>query len=410
MNSPLTRLLPLRWRLWPLSLLALMSTALADDWPCFRGPNHDGISREKGWLTAWPETGLKRVWKAQVGTGFSSVSVAKGLVFTMGYSKGREKVFCLDAKSGREIWSHAWPSAIGAKYYVGGPGSTPTVDGLHVFVTGKWGEVFCFSRDTGKLLWRRNVAKQDEVRVPTWGFNGSALVSGNRILLNVGAAGMALDRQTGKTLWKSAEGEAGYATPYPVSIGGKAHVAVSSGRAYSAVNVTDGREAWSIRWFTRYGVNAADVIAHDGAVFVASGYRKGCGLFRMGAEPREIWKNKNLSTQFNSAVKIGDHLYGFDGDSGGPGILRCVKWESGRIVWEQKLGFGSLMAADGKLIVLTAKGMLSTAPASPKGFSPTGRAQVLESLCWTVPVLADGLLYCRNSKGDLVCLDLRVTP
>ena len=90
MNSPLTRLLPLRWRLWPLSLLALMSTALADDWPCFRGPNHDGISREKGWLTAWPETGLKRVWKAQVGTGFSSVSVAKGLVFTMGYSKGRE--------------------------------------------------------------------------------------------------------------------------------------------------------------------------------------------------------------------------------------------------------------------------------------------------------------------------------
>ena len=187
-------------------------------------------------------------------------------------------------------------------------------------------------------------------------------------------------------------------------------MAVSSGRAYSAVNIADGREAWSIRWFTRYGVNAADVIAHDGAVFVASGYRKGCGLFRMGSEPKEIWKNKNLSTQFNSAVKIGGHLYGFNGDSGGPGVLRCVKWESGKIVWEQKLGFGSLMAADGKLIVLTAKGMLSTAPASPKGFSPTGRAQVLESLCWTVPVLADGLLYCRNSKGDLVCLDLRVTP
>jgi hypothetical protein len=87
-----------------------------------------------------------------------------------------------------------------------------------------------------------------------------------------------------------------------------------------------------------------------------------------------------------------------------------VKWESGRIVWEEKLGFGSLMAADGKLIVLMAKGMLSTAPASPKGFSPTGQAQVLESLCWTVPVLANGFLYCRNSKGDLVCLDLRVTP
>ena len=382
----------------------------AEDWPCFRGPNHDGISNEKGWLTVWPKTGLKPLWRASVGIGFSSVSISKGIAFTIGYADGRDTLYCFDAKSGRKIWHHSWPSAIGAKFYIGGPGSTPTVAGEHVYVTGKWGEVICLTRETGKIIWQRNITKEDGVRVPTWGFNGSVLVLDKRLLINAGAAGMALDRKTGKTLWKSADGEAGYATPYPVMINGKLHIVVSSGRAYSSVNVTDGKEAWSIRWFTRYGVNAADAIVADDHVFIGSGYRKGCGLFKMENDPKEIWKNKNLSTQFNGAVKIGKHLYGFDGDSGGEGHLRCVDWKTGKIVWEETLGFGSLMAADEKLIVLTARGMLSTAPVSPKGFSPTGRTQVLEADCWTAPILANGLLYCRNSKGELVCLDLRVTP
>ena len=407
MNFPPARLpLILMWLL----LLLIPTSLQADDWPWFRGLNHDGISKEKNWRTVWPKAGLQQVWSEKVGIGFSSVSVANGMAFTLGHTGGKDTLYCLDAKTGRKIWDYSWPSAIGAKFYIGGPGSTPAVAGDHVYVTGKWGEVMCLERETGKIIWQRNVMKEGGVRVPTWGFNGSALVQGERVLINAGAAGMALDRKTGKTLWKSADGEAGYATPYPVMIDGKSHIVVSSGRAYSGVNVADGKEAWSIRWFTRYGVNAADAIVDGNHVFIGSGYRKGCGLFTMATKPKEIWKNKNLSTQCNGAVKIREHLYGFDGDSGGGGHLRCVAWKTGKIVWEKKIGFGSVMAADGKLIVLTAKGVLSTAPASPKGFSPTGRAQVLEADCWTTPVLANGLLYCRNSKGDLVCLDLRLTP
>ena len=288
----------------------------ADDWPCFRGLHHDGVSKEKNWRTVWPKAGLKQVWRAKVGIGFSSVSVANGMAFTLGHTGGKDALHCFDAKTGRKIWDYSWPSAIGAKFYIGGPGSTPTVASDHVYVTGKWGEVMCLARETGKIIWQRNVAKEDGVRVPTWGFNGSALVQGEHVLINAGTAGMALDRKTGKTLWKSADGEAGYATPYPVMIDGKSHIVVSSGRAYSSVNVTDGKEAWSIRWFTRYGVNAADAIVDGNHVFIGSGYRKGCGLFTMATEPKEIWKNKNLSTQCNGAVKIGGHLYGFDGDSG----------------------------------------------------------------------------------------------
>ena len=381
----------------------------AEDWPQFRGPHHDGISREKNWLTDWPEEGPKRLWEAQVGIGFSSVAVSNGRVYTLGHANGKDVLHCLDAGTGRALWKHEWASDLGAKFYIGGPGSTPTVHGGRIYVAGKWGEVICLSVNDGQVdvVWTRHLAKKEKVRVPTWGFNGSPLVLGDRLLLNAGAAGVALDLKTGKTLWKSAEGEAGYATPLPVQLGGQPHVIVSSGRAYAAVRVADGREAWSLRWFTRYGVNAADAIVDGDQVFVGSGYRKGCGLYKIGAELTEIWKNKNLSTQMNAAVKLGDYLYGFDGDSGGPGKLRCVSWKTGEVVWEQATGFGALSVAAGRLLVLTGAGALMTAPATPKGFTPTGRARVLDKDCWTAPVLANGLLYCRNSKGHLVCLDLR---
>ena len=340
------------------------------------------------------------------------MAVAKGRLYTLGHNEGADTLYCLDAKTGRKQWSYSWLSNIGAKFYIGGPGSTPTVADGRVYVAGKWGEVSCLvphpkNAGEGQVLWARHLAKEDQVRVPTWGFNGSPLVLGDRLLLNAGSAGVALDLKTGKTLWKSADGEAGYATPQPVMLGGQPHVIVSSGRAYSAVKVADGQEAWSLRWFTRYGVNAADAIVDGDQVFVGSGYRKGCGLYKIGAELTEVWKNKNLSTQMNAAVKIGDHLYGFDGDSGGPGKLRCVSWKTGEVVWEHATGFGALTAADDRLIVLTGTGALMTAPATPKGFKPSGRTRVLDKDCWTAPVLANGLLYCRNSKGHLVCLDLR---
>ena len=114
-------------------LLLLIPTSLqADNWPCFRGLNHDGISKEKNWRTVWPKAGLQQVWGEKVGIGFSSVSVANGMAFTLGHTGGKDTLYCLDAKTGRKIWDYSWPSAIGAKFYIGGPGSTPTVEGDHV--------------------------------------------------------------------------------------------------------------------------------------------------------------------------------------------------------------------------------------------------------------------------------------
>src|SRR5204863_7722662 len=155
---------------------------------------------------------------------------------------------------------------------------------------------------------------------------------------------------------------------------------------------------------------AADPIIDGDRVFISSGYGKGGALLKPngGAEPAVLWKNKTLRSQRNAAVLVGGHLYGVDGDTNEKATLKCVDMATGEERWsETAVGSGALMAADGKLIVLGDRGELMVAPASPEGFKPTARAQVLGGKCWTVPVLANGLIWCRNSRGDVVCVDAR---
>jgi outer membrane protein assembly factor BamB len=120
----------------------------------------------------------------------------------------------------------------------------------------------------------------------------------------------------------------------------------------------------------------------------------------------EIWRNKNMSNQCNSSVLYEGHLYGFSGDVGGKGKLRCLDLETGEIKWtKDKLGTGSLLIADKKLIVLSEDGHLVIAEAKPDAYQELQRARILKGLCWTVPVLCKGKIYARCAEGDLVCVD-----
>lgn len=385
------------------------SAALAEDWPRWRGPQLTGISQEKGWLDQWPREGPPVVWKASVGVGFSSVAVAQGRLYTMGHKDGKDTVFCLDAISGKPIWSHSYEAALGDLNFEGGPAATPTVHDGAVYTLSRWGDLFCFDAAKGQVRWSRNLAKEDNARAPTWGFSGSTLVHDKLLLLNVGQAGMALDKDTGKLVWTSGDEEAGYSTPIPFQRGKEWFALVSSGAGFTAVNVATGKALWEYRWLTRYGVNSADPILAGDQVFISSGYNKGCALLQTGdGEPKEIWRNKNLRNQFNSSVLLDGFLYGIDGDTTTTTSLRCIELKTGAVRWSKDgLGSGSVTAADGKLIVLSDEGELLVAPASSKGFTPTARAKVLDGKCWTVPALANGRIYCRNAAGDLVCLDVR---
>jgi outer membrane protein assembly factor BamB len=381
----------------------------AVDWPVFRGPEHNGVSSETAWLDIWPEQGPAIAWKANVGLGFSSMVVGDGRLFSAGHAGGSDTLYCLDAHTGKEIWKHRYPSNIGAKYYEGGTTGTPTLHGAHVYWLSKWGDLFAFEAATGKILWNKQVQKETRIRVPDWGFTGAPIPYKNLVILNMGEAGVAVDRANGKIAWRSANANAGYSTPLPIKTGDQTLFVLGSSKSYIAIHPDTGREAWRIPWVTEHGVNAADPLVVGDRLFLSTGYGKGAGLFDLTrTPPRTIWTSKVLRTQLSSAVVHQGYIFGMDGDTDDKGPLICIEWSTGKERWSSpNFGTGGLIIGDGKLIVLNSLGELMVAPASPEGFRPTARAQVIGGKCWTAPILANGRIYCRNSVGDIVCVDVR---
>jgi outer membrane protein assembly factor BamB len=233
-----------------LSWLIVGSTSFAADWPQWRGPQHDGISTES--IAA--DAQVTQVWKAKVGIGFSGIAVAANRAFTLGHDGDEtESVFAFDATTGKPLWNHDYKAELGDRYFEGGPLSTPTVDGDHVFTLSKWGDLFCFDAAIGKVLWTKNIATEAKVEPPEWGFSGSVLVAGDHLYLNVGSRGTKLTKADGKIVWTSdADPATGYSTPQLVKVNGKEQLLIANSQAYIAAAPATGAAVWSIDWPTRY--------------------------------------------------------------------------------------------------------------------------------------------------------------
>ncbi|MBI3269041.1 MAG: PQQ-binding-like beta-propeller repeat protein [Planctomycetes bacterium] len=378
----------------------------AGDWPWWRGPNRDGISTEKDWLSKWPKEGPKQLWKVSVGKGYSSVSVSAGKAYTLGNAVGQDTVSCLEAATGSVVWTHAYKCGSDPSYP--GPRSTPTVDGDRVYTLSREGHVHCLEASTGKPVWERDVRKDPGARAPRWEFAGSPLVYEKMVILNVGSAGLALDKGTGAIVWKSEKGGSGYASPLPFEMGGVKGVALFVAGHILAVNPTSGQLLWQHPWKTSFDVNAADPIVSGTRVFVSSDYNSGATVLECsGGKPATVWQTKELCTHFSSCVLLGGCLYGFDGNITGRGSLKCLDFATGAVKWTEDKLHGSLCAADGKLLILSKEGELVVAAAQPDAYKELASAQVLAGPCWTVPVLAGGRIYCRNTAGDLVCFEAK---
>ncbi|MEM7698057.1 MAG: PQQ-binding-like beta-propeller repeat protein [Verrucomicrobiota bacterium] len=380
----------------------------AGDWPQFRGPNQDGISTETNFRT---QGKAPLLWQKSIGLGYSAPVVADGKVVISGHDgESTDTLWCFDAASGDEVWKHSYPQPLGDLYFQGGTTGCAAISGDRVYHLAREGEFFCLDLATGRIIWSVHLQKDHRYSKPTWGFSGAPLIDGDVVYLNAGEAGLALSVADGSVVWKSDNEEAGYSTPYLFERGGKRYLIVSNKRAYVCVDPATGSEVWSHRWMTRYGVNSADPIVSGDEIFISSGYGKGGVLLGWdgAGKPDRIWQNREMRTQMNAAILHQGHLYGIDGNESVDGTaLKCLDWATGETIWsEESVGHGTVMMAGNHLIVLTEKGELQIAVANPRSYEPTLRQKLIGARIWTVPVLANGILYARNEHGQFAAVDL----
>jgi hypothetical protein len=402
---PLQRTLPL--------VLFLVATASlraqeqsSGSWPHWRGPNRDAVSTETGWSV---EGAAEPLWKLNVGLGYSCVSIEDGQLYTMGFDERAEldRLYCLDANTGEELWRHEWPAKVHANFHGGGTLTTPSILGDRLFVTNRFGLGLCLDRETGSVQWERDYAAELELELTFHGFSASPMLIDGALFLVFGDVLVRCDPESGDIEWsKGGPGDGGYSNLTPFEWKGRGLFAMYAGSGLVVYDRTNGDELWRYPWKPDGGgVNCCMPIVVDDQVFISSAYNLGSSFVRLveGAEPELVWMNKLFRNKVSSCVLFEEHIYGFD-----ESMLKCIDLE-GNEKWRVRgLGMGTPAIAGDKLLVLSSKGDLLIADASPEGFQPHTRRRVLEDgVYWTPPVLLDGRIYCRNSLGDLVCLDHR---
>ena len=399
------------------ALLTLsLCSAVAGDWPQWRGPKRDDSNTETGLLKQWPATGPKRVWSFEnAGMGYAGFSVAAGKLFTNGTRDGKEILLALDANSGKEIWT----AVIGEIYPNGwgdGPRSTPTVDGARIYTMSGTGNLVCVEGASGKVVWTKAM-KDLGGKTPGWGYTESPLVDGKLVVVTPGGdkgTMAALDKETGALVWQTSELTEGaqYSSIVAATINGKKQYVQLVMQTLFGVDAATGKVAWRSPWSGKTAVIPTPIVKGD-EVFISSGYGSGCKKVKVnGAEVTDVFLNKDLVNHHGGVILVGDHLYGHS-DKGG---WTCMSFADGTVAWQEKsVSKGSVGYADGMLYCLEEKsGNVVLADASPAGWKEHGRFKLdpqspnrnPKGAIWVHPVIANGKLYLRDQEF-IHCFDVK---
>ncbi|MEX2175466.1 MAG: PQQ-binding-like beta-propeller repeat protein [Pirellulaceae bacterium] len=402
--------------------LAGCSLAAAADWPQWRGPERNGISTETGLLKEWPKEGPPLVWQVkEIGDGYSTPAVVGERIYLISNEgMDNEYVQALATADGKE----AWRTRIGkvgpndGPQYPGSRG-TPTVDGERLYALGSDGDLACLETATGKAVWQKNLRSDFDGQPGKWAYAESPLVDGDLVVCTPGgkeATIVALNKQTGETVWKSAVpggDEAAYASIITVEAGGAKQYVQFLGKGLVGVDAKSGKFLWRYdRTAQGSPANIPTPVAREAFIYSGAG-RSGGGLVELKAEAdkvlaEEVYFTTGLPTAIGGSVLIDGHLYGTNSQA-----LLCIEFATGKIKWSERgIGAASLCAAEGLLYLHGEDGRVALVEASPEAYREKGRFTPPDapdrgrSKAWAYPVIAGGKLYVRD-RGSLWCYDIQ---
>lgn len=388
------------------------------DWPQWRGADRTDVSKETGLLKSWPAGGPKRIWLYENGgNGYSGPAIAGGKLFTIGTRDGNEVLLALDANTGKELWSASLGEIL-ANDWGGGPRGTPTIDGDRVYAMSGKGNVASVNIADGKVLWQQGMTALGG-RVPQWGYTESVLIDGDYAVCTPGGsqgAIAAMDKKTGKVVWRSTEFKDGaqYSSLVPAVINGTRQYVQLTMQSIAGVAAKDGKLLWHSPWPGKTAVIPTPIV-RDNLVYVTAGYGVGCRQIKIGPgnEVTTAYDNKVMKNHHGGVILVGDHLYGH---SSQPDTWVCQDFKTGEEVWNHRdFGKGAVAYADGMLYCVAEKdGAVALIDASPKGWQEHGRFTLdpqtkirsQRGRIWTHPVISNGKLYLRDQ--DLIyCYDIK---
>ena len=378
-------------------------------WTNFRGAARDGRYDERPIRTNW-QGGLQQLWKQPSGGGYSSFSVADGVAYTIEQRRGQEVVAAYGIDNGRELWTHAWDAHF-TNSTGDGPRTTPTWHEGRLYALGATGELRCLDARTGRLVWSKNILKENGASNLQWGMAGSPLVVDDKVVVIPGGSNgksvVAYNARTGAPAWGALSDEASYTSPMLVTLAGRRQVLAVTARYVTGIAPENGAVLWTLPWSNSSGINVAQpIVVGPNRFFVSSGYGKGAALVevadaggKLSAAP--VWERASMKNKFNSSVLHEGHVYGLD-----EGMLTCVDVATGEQKWKARgYGFGQVVLASGHLIVTTEEGEIALVRATPAGHTELSRFPALEGRTWNVPAIADGRLLVRNAT-QMACYQL----
>jgi outer membrane protein assembly factor BamB len=445
-----------------LACLVTSALALADDWPQWLGPQRDGVWRETGILERFPKGGPKVLWRQAIGGGYAGPAVANGKVyvtdrildegekdpsnpFQRTKSKGKERVLCLDATTGKIIWMHEYPTQYLMSYSCG-PRAIPLIADGKVYTLGAMGDLYCLDSQTGKVIWSKNFLREYDGETPLWGISASPLLEGDQLicLVNKKPAVISFDKNTGQEKWRALEvvnNEIGYCPPTIATFGGKRQLIIWHPESVNGLDIATGKPLWSHEWLVRANLTISTPRQVGDKLFLTSFYN-GCRLLHIEAKGnnfavKEVWKSNSRSEMPNQTDKLhaimctpfvkDGHIYSVCSY----GELRCLTLSEGKRVWSETTATGAgketvrwanafLVAHGERFFLFNEKGELVLAKLSPKGYEEIDRAPILaptgqlaeggkfgpaRKIVWTHPAFANKALFARNDK-EIVAVSL----
>lgn len=427
------------------SLLSLPILTHADDWPHWMGPQRDNVWREDGLVELFPEGGPRTVWRTPLAGGYAGPAVVGDRLYITDYvtednvktdnfdrkaSTGVERVFCLNAETGKELWRHEYP----VKYtisYPAGPRCTPAVDGNRVYTLGAEGNLICFKTESGDIVWQKDLPEEYATKTAMWGYASHPLIDGDKLICLAGGTGshaVALNKHTGQEIWRTLTSpEQGYSPPTIIEAGGQRQLILARINAFTSVDPETGREFWSVPYEATSGSIIMSPVRSSNYLYIA-GYNMQSLLVQLaaGAPAAEIvWRNKNehgISPVNVQPYVDGDTVYGFDQN----GRLYAVELPSGKRLWDTTKPVSDRPVYSGTAFIVkqgdsgnrywlfNERGDLIIANLTPEAYEEVDRAEQLlaptnqafgRDVVWSMPAFANRRMYVRNDE-EIICVDL----